>query len=69
MYYIQCMKYFDTDDLDCVAYIEEKTNNVVIKFFGMPDSVSAELFANYAMVTLGIDYKPLGFEHSSKMMH
>ena len=30
------MNYFSSEDLDCVCFIEEETNNVVIKFFGMP---------------------------------
>ena len=32
------MNYFSSEDLDCVCFIEEKTNNVVIKFFGMPNA-------------------------------
>ena len=43
------MNYFMSEDMDCLCYIEEKTNNVVIKFFNMPDHASAELFTMFAM--------------------
>ena len=37
------MNYFSSEDMDCVCYIEEKTNNVVIKFFGMDNQDAAEI--------------------------
>ena len=49
------MNYFSSEDMDCLCYIEEKTNNVVIKFFNMPDHTSAELFTMFAMNRLGFD--------------
>ena len=53
------MNYFSSEDMDCVCYIEEKTNNVVIKFFNMADHSSAELFTMFAMNRLGFDYHML----------
>ena len=47
------------DDLDSVAYIEEGTNNVIIKFYGFPNNKSADLFISYAMLSMGFDYQPL----------
>ena len=55
--------------MDCVCYIEEKSNNVVIKFFGMPNKESADLFTIYAMNRLGFDYFPLNENMQSKEIH
>jgi hypothetical protein len=63
------MDVLDTEDLDCIAYVDEKTNTVIIKFFGIPNPESAKLFTNYVMITLGIDYKELNNVNSSKMIH
>ena len=63
------MNYFSSEDMDCVCYIEESTNNVVIKFFGMPNKDSAELFTIYAMNRLGFDYFPLNENMQSKEIH
>ncbi len=63
------MNYFSSEDLDCVCYIEEKTNNVVIKFFGMPNSDSAHLFTSYIMMRLGFEYTPFGEDNYSKSVH
>ena len=48
------MDYFSADDLDSVAYIEEGTNNVIIKFYGFPNKISADLFISYAMLNMGL---------------
>jgi hypothetical protein len=53
------MDYFSMDDLDSVAYIEEGTNNVIIKFYGFPNNKSADLFISYAMLSMGFDYQSL----------
>ena len=66
---MQYMNYFSSEDMDCVCYIEEKTNNVVIKFFGMPNKESAELFTIYAMNKLGFDYQPINENMQSKEVH
>ncbi len=63
------MNYFSSEDMDCVCYIEEKSNNVVIKFFGMPNKHSAELFTEYVMATLGIDYHSIDNKDKSRMVH
>ena len=63
------MNYFSSEDLDCVYYIEEKTNNVVIKFFGMPNNDSAQLFTSYVMAKLGFEYMPFGEDSYSKSIH
>ena len=55
--------------MDCICYIEEKTNNVVIKFFGMPNNESAELFTMFAMQQLGFEYHSMNYEMKSKMVH
>jgi len=63
------MAYIDTDDFDCIAFVDEKTNAVTIKFIGIPNKQSADLFINYVMVTLGVDYQPLDLGDKSKMIH
>ena len=63
------MNYFSSEDLDCVCFIEEKTNNVVVKFFGMPNNDSAALFTSYSMMGLGFEYTPFGEEGYSKSIH
>ena len=63
------MNYFSSEDMDCLCYIEEKTNNVVIKFFNMPDHTSAELFRMFAMNRLGFDYHPINQNMPSKEIH
>ena len=63
------MAYLDSDDFDCIAFIDENTNSVTVKFIGIPNRQSADLFINYVMVTLGVDYKPLDHVDKSKMIH
>jgi hypothetical protein len=63
------MAYLETDDFDCIAFIDEKTNSVTVKFIGIPNKQSAELFINYVMVTLGIDFQPLEHTDRSRMIH
>ena len=63
------MAYLDTDDFDWTAFIDEKTNSVTVKFIGIPNRQSADLFINYVMVTLGVDYQPLDHVDKSKMIH
>jgi hypothetical protein len=63
------MRYFSSEDMDCVCYIEEKTNNVVIKFFNMEDNSTAELFTIYVMNRLGFDYSPVNEQMESKLIH
>jgi len=63
------MDYLNTEDLDCIAYIDKKTNNVIIRFVGFPNAIAAELFTDYVMMTLGVDYNPLDNRERSKMVH
>jgi len=62
------MDYFSADDLDSVAYIEEKTNNVIIKFYGFPNKIAADLFIRYAMFNMGFNYEPVSGTKSD-MIH
>ena len=64
------MDYFSSDDLDSVAYIEKKSKAVVLKFYGFPNEITAELFITYSMMRLGFDFQPIsGDEMISKMIH
>ena len=62
------MDYFTADDLDSVAYIEEGTNKVIIKFYGFPNKMAADLFISYAMLTMGFNYQPMDGMQSN-MIH
>ena len=63
------MDELDADKFDCIAYVDEKNNNLTIKFFNIPNKESAELFADYVMMTLGVDYHPSSETPRSKLMH
>ena len=63
------MDYLNTEDLDCIAYFDKKTNNVIIRFIGLPNAKAAELFTDYVMMTLGVQYDPLRDIERSKMIH
>ena len=67
--YMWYMNYFSSEELDCVCFIEEKSNNVVIKFFGMPNNESAELFTSFIMMKLGFEYTPFNGDNHSKSIH
>ena len=62
------MDYFSADDLDSVAYIEEGSNNVIIKFYGFPNKLASDLFITYAMLTMGFDYESVS-SMKSDMIH
>ena len=62
------MDYFSMDDLDSIAYIEEGTNNVIIKFYGFPNKFASDLFITYAMLTMGFDYESVS-SMKSDMIH
>ena len=62
------MDYFSADDLDSVAYIEEGANNVILKFYGFPNKLAADLFISYAMLNMGFDYHPVSGTKSD-MIH
>ena len=62
------MDYFSADDLDSVAYIEESSNNVILKFYGFPNKLAADLFIRYAMLNMGFNYQPISGTKSD-MIH
>tara|TARA_R110001592_G_scaffold154147_1_gene383076 strand:+ start:28 stop:216 length:189 start_codon:yes stop_codon:yes gene_type:complete len=62
------MDYFSSDDLDSIAYVEEGSNNVIIKFYGFPNQLAADLFITYAMLNMGFDFTPTD-GMKSKMIH
>ena len=61
------MDYFTADDLDSVAYIEEGTNSVIIKFYGFPNKLAADLFISYAMLNMGFNYQPVSGTKSDRI--
>ena len=63
------MEYFSSDDLESVAFIEKKSKAVVLKFYGFPNEMTAELFITYSMMKLGFDFQPINEEMQSKMIH
>jgi len=63
------MDYFSADDLDSVAFIEKKSKAVVLKFYGFPNEITAQLFITYSMMRLGFDFYPLSDDMPSKMIH
>jgi hypothetical protein len=63
------MNYFSSDDLESVAFIEKKSKAVVLKFYGFPNEMTAELFITYSMMKLGFDFQPINEEMQSKMIH
>jgi hypothetical protein len=62
------MDYFNADDLDSIAYIEEDTNNVILKFYGFSNKLAADLFISYAMLNMGFNYQPISGTKSN-MIH
>jgi len=52
------MDHFDLEDVESICYIEEGSNNVIIKFYGFSNSKQSELFSVFAMDKLEFDYIP-----------
>ena len=52
------MDHLDLEDVESVCYIEEGSNNVIIKFYGFNNSRQSELFSVFAMKKLNFDYIP-----------
>jgi hypothetical protein len=44
------------DDLTSIVMIDEKTNTLIIKIYGLHNKKIAEHFAHYAMSLLDFDY-------------
>ena len=52
------MDYLDLEDVESICYIEEGTNNVIIKFYGFNNQKASERFSIHAMKRLDFDYIP-----------
>jgi len=52
------MDYLDLEDVESICYIEEGTNNVIIKFYGFNNQKASERFSIHAMRRLDFDYIP-----------
>jgi len=62
------MDHLDLEDVESVCFIEEGTNNVIIKFYGFKSSKASELFSIHAMDKLNFDYIP-NDEYSNSSIH
>jgi len=62
------MNPFDLEDLESIAYIDKKNNDVVIKFVGFPTEVASQLFINYVMFCIGFEFEAVD-NMPSKMVH
>jgi hypothetical protein len=62
------MDYFDLDNVESICYIEEETNNVIIKFYGFNNLKQSELFSIHAMEKLEFDYIP-NHEYRNNSIH
>ena len=52
------MDHLDLEDVESICFIEEGTNNVLMKFYNFNSSKQAELFSIFAMNKLDFDYIP-----------
>jgi hypothetical protein len=52
------MDHLDLEDVESICFIEEGTNNVIMKFSNFNSSKQAELFSVFAMKKLDFDYIP-----------
>ena len=52
------MDHLDLEDVESICYIEEGSNNVIIKFYGFNNFKQSELFSVHAMNKLEFDYIP-----------
>ena len=57
------------DDLTSIVLIDEKTNTLTIKIYGLHNKKIAENFAQYTMSLLQFDYNSTGYSMPSKMIH
>ena len=57
------------DDLTSIVLIDEKSNTVTIKVYGLDNKEPAETCAHYAMSLLQFDYKTTGYSMPSTMIH
>ena len=52
------MDYLDLEDVESICYIEEGSNNVIMKFYNFTSFKQSELFSVFAMKKLDFDYIP-----------
>jgi len=57
------------DDLISIIAIDEKTNTLIIKIYGLQNKMAAETFAHYTMSLLQFDYHNAEYSMPSKMIH
>ena len=57
------------DDLTSIVMINEKTNTITIKIYGLENKLAAETFAHYTMSLLQFDYNATGYSMPSTMIH
>ena len=57
------------DDLTSIVFIDEKTNTLTIKIYGLHNKKIAEHFAQYTMTLLDFDYNPSAYSMISKRIH
>ena len=57
------------DDLTSIVMIDEKTNTLIIKVYGLKNKMAAETFAHYTMSLLQFDYHNAEYSMPSKMIH
>ena len=62
------MNHLDLEDVESICFIEEGTNNVIMKFYNFNNSKQAELFSIFAMKKLDFDYIP-NDEYRNKSIH
>jgi len=52
------MDHLDLEDVESICYIEEGSNNVIMKFYNFTSFKQSELFSVFAMKKLDFDYIP-----------
>ena len=52
------MDYLDLEDVESICFIEEGSNNVIMKFYNFTSFKQSELFSVFAMKKLDFDYIP-----------
>ena len=57
------------DDLTSIVMINEETNTITIKIYGLENKLAAETFAHYTMSLLQFDYNSTEYSMPSTMIH
>ena len=61
------MKDFNIEDIESVAYVDKKNNDVIIKFVGFPNELASQLFINYVMLCISFDFEAVDNMPSKKI--